>query len=288
MTRRCPTARMIARLRSARAPVTVPPVPSPRPLPPVLRRLERDIVSCGKCPRLRGWCEEVSAEKKAAYRDWDYWGRPVPGFGDPEARVLIVGLAPAAHGANRTGRIFTGDRSGDFLYASLHRLGLANQPTATHRGDGLALTDVYIVAAARCAPPGNKPTPEEQDNCRPYLERELAALSRVRVAVTLGKIGHEALVRALKQLGRLDPKARLEFAHGAVHRLPLPLPAIVCSYHVSQQNTFTGRLTEGMFDEVIGRAMALASAGSENAAVVKASVSERSRGSSRSAGKARR
>jgi uracil-DNA glycosylase family 4 len=223
-----------------------------------LQAIERDVVACEKCPRLRAWCRAVAEEKRSSFRDWDYWGRPIPGWGDPGARILLVGLAPAAHGGNRTGRIFTGDRSGDFLFASLHRCGLANQPTSTHRDDGLRLRDVYIAPVVRCAPPANKPTPEELDTCRPYLERELAALKQLRVAVTLGRIGHEGLVRALKQAGRLDAKARVEFAHGAVHPLPAPLPTIVCSYHVSQQNTFTGTLTEAMFDDVIRTALALA------------------------------
>ncbi len=222
-----------------------------------LDRVAADITACQRCPRLRTWCTDVAREKKNAYAEWDYWGKPVAGWGDPKARVLIVGLAPAAHGANRTGRIFTGDRSGDFLYAALHRAGLANQPTSTHRGDGLELKDVWIAAAARCAPPANKPTPDELDACLPYLERELALLTNVRAAITLGKIGHDALVAALKRKGILDGSARLDFAHGAVHPLPKPLPTIVCSYHVSQQNTFTGKLTEAMFDRVVRTALAV-------------------------------
>ncbi len=233
----------------------------PPPLPPALRALNREIVACEKCPRLRHYCRGVAQEKRAAFRDWTYWGRPVPGFGDPEARLFVVGLAPAGHGANRTGRIFTGDRSGDFLYAALHRAGLASQPTSTHRDDGLRLTDVYIAAALRCAPPANKPLPDELENCRPYLERELDLLRQVRVFVTLGKIGHDALVKVLKHRGVVEAKAKLEFAHAAVHALPRPWHAIVCSYHVSQQNTFTGKLTPAMFDAVIDRALRLADEG---------------------------
>ena len=223
-----------------------------------LQRLQREIVECERCPRLREWCTDVARAKRAAYVEWDYWGKPVPGFGDPEAKLLIVGLAPAAHGANRTGRVFTGDRSGDFLYVALHRAGLANQPTAVHRDDGLALTGVYITAAAHCAPPANKPAPEELDACMEYLERELEMLKNVRAAMTLGKIGHDALVKAFKRRGLLPREARYEFAHGAVHKLPQPLPTVVCSYHVSQQNTFTGKLTPAMFDEVVNKAWKLA------------------------------
>lgn len=220
--------------------------------------MQKEVADCNRCERLRTYCTEVARQKRAAYRDWDYWGRPVPGWGDPAARLLIVGLAPAAHGANRTGRIFTGDRSGDFLFAALHRAGLANQPTAVHRDDGLELKDVYIAAAARCAPPANKPLPEELDACLDYLERELDLLPNVRVAMTLGKIGHDALIKALRRRGAIERASSYPFAHGAVHRLPAPWPAIVCSYHVSQQNTFTGRLTPEMFDDVIAQAMSLA------------------------------
>lgn len=222
-----------------------------------LRQLHDEVIACERCPRLRAWCQHVAEVKKAAFRDWDYWGLPVPGLGDPKAKLLIVGLAPAAHGANRTGRMFTGDRSGDFLYAALHRAGLANQPTAVSRDDGLKLSNVYIAAAARCAPPMNKPTPEELDNCRPWLQRELEILRDAKVALVLGRIGHDTLITALKKLGHVDPKARFTFGHGVVHRLEGRLDAIVCSYHVSQQNTFTGRLTEAMFDEVIAKALAI-------------------------------
>ncbi len=213
--------------------------------------LAADVTACRACPRLVAWREEVAAVKRAAYRDWTYWGRPVPGFGDPEARIVVVGLAPAAHGANRTGRMFTGDRSGDFLYASLHRVGLANQPDSTDREDGLALRDAYITAPVRCAPPQNKPSPDERDACRPFLVRELALLQRAKVFVALGAIGYGAVA------AELGVKPRPKFAHG----LEAPAPGdrmVVCSYHVSQQNTFTGRLTENMLDEVFLRALALA------------------------------
>lgn len=216
--------------------------------------LAADVIACRACPRLVAWREEVAALKRAAYRDWTYWGRPVPGFGDPEARIVVVGLAPAAHGANRTGRMFTGDRSGDFLYASLHRMGLANQPNATDVDDGLVLSDVYITAPVRCAPPQNKPTPAERDACRPFLVRELGLLRRARVFVALGAIGYGAVA------AELGMRPRPKFAHG----LEAPAPGgqtVVCSYHVSQQNTFTGRLTEDMLDEVFTRALALANAG---------------------------
>ena len=211
-----------------------------------------EVVGCRACPRLVAWREQVAAEKRAAYRDQDYWGKGVPGFGDSLARILVVGLAPAAHGANRTGRVFTGDRSGDFLFAALHRVGLANQPEATHRGDGLALTGVFVTAPVKCAPPANKPTPDERAACRPFFEREVAALTEVRVVVVLGQIGYQATAQ---EFG-LSPRPK--FGHG----VEAPLPdgrTILCSYHVSQQNTFTGRLTEPMFDEVLERAKVLAS-----------------------------
>ena len=215
--------------------------------------LAADVIGCRACPRLVDWREEVAAVKRAAFRDWTYWGRPVPGFGDPEARIVVVGLAPAAHGANRTGRMFTGDRSGDFLYASLHRMGLANQPNATDRDDGLILRDAYITAPVRCAPPQNTPTPAERDACRPFLVRELALLRRARVFVALGAIGYGAVA------AELGVRPRPKFAHG----LEAPAPGgqtVVCSYHVSQQNTFTGRLTEDMLDDVVARALVVADA----------------------------
>jgi uracil-DNA glycosylase family 4 len=232
---------------------------------PDLGAVARDVVACQRCPRLRRYCEKVAQEKRAAFRDSTYWGRPVPGFGDPEAWLWIVGLAPAAHGANRTGRMFTGDRSGDFLYAALHRAGLANQPTATHRDDGLSLSGVYISASVRCAPPANKPTPDELDNCLPYLERELMLLGRVKVCLTLGRIGHEALLEALRRRGVIDRKSAFPFGHGLVHEMPAPWPKIICSYHVSQQNTFTGRLTPAMFDGVLSRARQLSEGSASSA-----------------------
>ncbi len=220
---------------------------------PALLKLHEEIVACRRCPRLVSHCRRVAREKRRAYRDWDYWGRPVPPFGDPRARLLVLGLAPAAHGGNRTGRMFTGDRSGDFLYAALHRAGFASQAAATHRGDGLELRDVYITASVRCAPPGNKPTPAEQARCRPFLERELALLPQVRVVLALGKIAFDTYLRLLKDMGRLAPRAPYRFAHGAHYPLPAPLPALFASYHPSQQNTFTGKLTPAMLDALFRR-----------------------------------
>lgn len=216
-----------------------------------LAELHDEVVACRACPRLVGWREQVAVEKRAAYRDEAYWGRPVPGFGDPDARLLIVGLAPGAHGANRTGRVFTGDRSGDFLYAALHRAGYANQPTSVGPDDGLVLSDAFITAPVKCAPPANKPTGEERAACRPFFVREVAALADVRVVLVLGQIGY---VAAAAEFG-LSPRPR--FGHG----VEAPLPdgrTILCSFHVSQQNTFTGRLTEPMFDAVLERARVLA------------------------------
>jgi uracil-DNA glycosylase family 4 len=216
-----------------------------------LVQVEREVVECRLCPRLVAWREEVAEQKRAAFRDQEYWGRPVPGFGDPDARIVIVGLAPAAHGANRTGRMFTGDRSGDFLYAALHRVGLANQPTSVSRDDGLALRGVWISAPVRCAPPANKPTPAERDRCLPYLERELEILDP-RVLVTLGAFGYQSLCGILGV-----PSPRPRFAHGVEAQLP-DGRWILGSYHVSQQNTFTGTLTEPMLDAVLQRAVDLA------------------------------
>jgi uracil-DNA glycosylase family 4 len=215
-----------------------------------LRALEAEVIACRACPRLVAWREQVAAEKRAAFRQEAYWGRPVPAFGDPEARVVIVGLAPAAHGANRTGRMFTGDRSGDFLYASLHRTGFANQPESVARGDGLRLTGAWVTAPVRCAPPANKPTITERDTCRPFLERELALLDAT-VFVPLGGFAYQGLC------GILGVRPRPRFGHGV--EVPLPDDRwIVGSYHVSQQNTFTGKLTEPMLDAVFLRARQLA------------------------------
>jgi uracil-DNA glycosylase family 4 len=221
-----------------------------------LRLVEEEVVVCRRCPRLVAWREQVATERRAAFRDEEYWGRPVPGFGDPAARIVLVGLAPAAHGANRTGRMFTGDRSGDFLFAALHRTGFANQPTSVHRDDGLRLTGMWITAPVRCAPPANKPTPAERDACLPYLERELAVL-QPRVYVTLGAFGYQALC------GILGVRPRPRFAHGVEVAVPGG-GSILGSYHVSQQNTFTGTLTEEMFDAILRRARELGSSGSRS------------------------
>jgi uracil-DNA glycosylase family 4 len=209
------------------------------------------IITCDRCPRLRAYCEQVGREKRRAFRDDVYWARPVPGFGDPRARLLILGLAPAAHGANRTGRVFTGDgvgASGDFLMASLHRAGFANIPTSQHPSDGLKLRDAYIIAAVRCAPPDNKPTPEEIERCRPHLEAELAELPRVRIVVALGKIAFDAYLRLLKESG-VAIRPRPAFAHGSVAFLPDGKMLVGC-YHPSRQNTNTGKLTPRMMDAV--------------------------------------
>jgi uracil-DNA glycosylase family 4 len=218
-----------------------------------LEDLEAAVVECRRCPRLVEWREQVAREKRAAFADQDYWGRPVPGFGDPAARLVIVGLAPAAHGGNRTGRMFTGDRSGDFLYAALHRAGYANQPTSVARDDGLALTDCFIVAPVKCAPPANKPLPSERDACAPWLHGELTALSHARVLLCLGAFGWDAALRARAAvLGEPVPRPRPRFTHGAVdHHERLTL--LGC-FHVSQQNTFTGRLTPAMLEAVLDRA----------------------------------
>ncbi|HEX6925864.1 MAG TPA: uracil-DNA glycosylase [Longimicrobiaceae bacterium] len=219
-----------------------------------LEIIKREVVTCRRCPRLVEWRERVAVEKRRAFRDWDYWGRPVPGFGDPSARLLIVGLAPAAHGANRTGRMFTGDRSGDWLYAALYRAGFANQPTSTHIDDGLQLSDAYVTAAVKCAPPANKPTPEERDACHPFLIREFEALlPRLRVIVSLGRFGWDQVIRTLKALDIELPAPVPPFGHARQVRLPGGMLLIGC-FHPSQQNTFTGKLTEPMIDEVFGAA----------------------------------
>jgi uracil-DNA glycosylase len=220
-----------------------------------LDRLEEEVVRCRACPRLVAWRERVAREKVARFADQDYWGRPVPGFGDPDARVVVLGLAPAAHGGNRTGRIFTGDRSGDFLFAGLHRAGLANQPTSVVRGDGLRLAGAYVSAVNRCAPPGNRPTPGERDRCVPYLERELAALRRASVIVPLGAFAWDGALRAVAALGyAARPKPR--FGHGA--EATVGSWTLVGCFHPSQQNTFTGKLTPAMLDAVLDRARDLA------------------------------
>ena len=223
-----------------------------------LAELEAEIVNCFKCPRLVAWRELVAREKRAAFAGEEYWGRPIPGFGDPDARVLILGLAPAAHGANRTGRVFTGDRSGDFLFASLHRTGFANQPTSVHAGDGLALRHAWITAAVRCAPPANKPTPAERDTCLPYALRELELLTGVHVVVCLGAFAWAAALRLLAASGVALPRPRPRFGHGAELALEPPAPVLLGAFHPSQQNTFTGVLTAPMLDAVLLRARALA------------------------------
>jgi uracil-DNA glycosylase family 4 len=219
--------------------------------------LDARISGCRACPRLVAWREEVATVKRASFRSEEYWGRPVPGLGPADARIAVVGLAPAAHGGNRTGRVFTGDRSGDWIFAALWRAGLASQPTSTHIGDGLELTDVRVAAAVRCAPPANAPTPEERDTCSPWLARELALLPRLRVVVVLGGFGWTALWPVLAAAGYALPRPRPAFGHGVEVEPRGPL-TLLGSYHVSQQNTFTGRLTEPMLDAVLNRATELA------------------------------
>ena len=228
------------------------------PYPPAL-------ATCRRCPRLAEYREQVAREKRRAYREEEYWGAPVPGFGDPDARLLLLGLAPGAHGSNRTGRMFTGDASGDFLYPALHRAGLANQPAATHRGDGLELSGVWITSSARCVPPGNKPKPEEIRNCTVWLDHDYDGLRGLRAVLALGRVGHDSYLRLLRRRGIDLTMASFPFAHGAVHRLDTLTGAaqaralpLVDAYHVSFQNTNTGRLTPAMFDEAIARAKALA------------------------------
>lgn len=222
---------------------------------PNLKMLHEDVVACRRCPRLVAHREAMARAKRRQYMAWTYWGKPIPGFGDPKARLFVLGLAPAAHGGNRTGRIFTGDRSGDWLYEALHRHGFASQPTSTHRGDGLALTDCYIAAAVRCAPPDNKPLPEEFDACRPYLIEELRLLTNLRVVIALGKIAFDQYLKACRLLGHDLPRPALRFGHGVRHRLPWGV-TLLGSYHPSQQNTFTGKLTRPMFHGVFKQARA--------------------------------
>jgi uracil-DNA glycosylase family 4 len=222
-------------------------------MPSPIEKLNKEIVACRKCPRLVAWREEVARVKRKAYKDQEYWGKPVPGFGDPRARVLVVGLAPGAHGSNRTGRQFTGDASGGFLFPALHRAGFANQAEAESRSDGLVLTGLYITASGRCAPPDNKPTPDELNNCQPFLEREIEIINP-KVIVCLGRIAFERILRiysasltpSLVQNGRRE---RWAFGHGALYRLENGV-WVMCSYHPSQQNTLTGKLTAGMFDDI--------------------------------------
>jgi uracil-DNA glycosylase family 4 len=221
-----------------------------------LKLLAGEIHACRRCPRLVEWREARAADPPRRYRGDRYWARPLSGFGDPSARLAIVGLAPAAHGANRTGRMFTGDRSGDWLYAALHRTGLASRPTSEHRGDGLRLDGAYVTAVVRCAPPDNRPAPEERDNCLPYLERELEQLPECHAILALGGFAWDGALRALRGLGFETPRPKPRFGHGA--EAQIGRWAMVGCYHPSQQNTFTGRLTEGMLDAAIGRARDLA------------------------------
>ncbi len=215
---------------------------------PALEALNARVIACRLCPRLVAWREEVAARKRRAYQDWEYWGKPVPGFGDPDPLVMVVGLAPGAHGSNRTGRNFTGDASGEFLFAALHRAGFASQPTATHRGDGLELRSMYIAAACRCVPPDNKPTPQEIANCRPFLEEEIRLFRRLQGFVALGRIAFDWLLGWYRQQGAAPDG--LAFEHAALHRPADGLPWLLASYHPSRQNTQTGRLTPAMFDRV--------------------------------------
>jgi uracil-DNA glycosylase len=222
-----------------------------------LASIAAENAGCRRCPRLVAWREEVATVRRAAFADQEYWGRPVPGFGDPDARILLLGLAPAAHGANRTGRIFTGDRSGDFMFASLHRTGFANQPTSVSADDGLALTDLWIAAAVRCAPPANKPTPAERDNCLGWTLREVHELPNLKLIMCLGSFAWDAALRLRTALGHAPPKPRPRFGHNVLALEGEPLPLLGC-FHPSQQNTFTGKLTMPMMDAVFKHARALA------------------------------
>jgi uracil-DNA glycosylase family 4 len=222
----------------------------------LLAELVKEVVACRRCPRLVEWRERVAREKRAAFANWNYWGRPVPGFGDPQARILLVGLAPAAHGGNRTGRIFTGDRSGDFLFEAVYRCGLSNQPTSVSAEDGLVLRDLYVAAVVRCCPPGNRPAPEERDNCIPYLTREIRLLERLRVIIALGSFAWDGVLRALHRVGHLTPRPRPRFGHGA--EVQVGPYTLVGSFHPSQQNTFTGKLTSDMLEAVLRRGIDLA------------------------------
>jgi len=226
-------------------------------MPSPLVVLNQEVVACTRCPRLVEYRERIGRGKRRAYLDWTYWAKPVPGFGDPNARVLILGLAPGAHGSNRTGRPFTGDSSGNFMYPVLHRAGFANQPTATRLDDGLQLTDAYITAAVRCAPPDNKPTPQEIASCSSFLDRELDALTNVKVIVALGRIGFDAYLNYLRRKGIVKSKAEYVFGHGASYALPNG-KTLLASYHPSNQNTNTGKLTEQMFTDIFREAKRLA------------------------------
>ncbi len=224
----------------------------PRLAIPSLKILNSQIIECRRCPRLVAYREQVALMRRRAFHDWEYWGRPVPGFGDPHARLYIIGLAPAAHGGNRTGRTFTGDRSGDFLFSALYRAGFANQPTSIHRNDGLRLHNAYIGASLRCAPPANKPLPSELQNCRPFFERELTLL-KPKVVLALGGIALRAYLGMLRDGGFITGFANYRFGHNHWYKLPSPLPRLFLSYHPSQQNTFTGKLTPAMMDQVLSK-----------------------------------
>ena len=226
-------------------------------MPTTWKRVEQQVTECGRCPRLLEHCREVAAKKRRAYLDWDYWGRPVPSFGDPAARLLIIGLAPGAHGANRTGRMFTGDSSGDFLYRALHENGFASQPESVSGDDGLTLHDAYITAPVRCAPPQNRPSGEEFNNCRWFLEQELIYLTHLTVVVVLGRLALDSYLRVLKQRGAIDRISSYPFGHNRLNSLPEGLPPVLCSYHPSRQNTQTGRLTRAMLRGIFRRARAL-------------------------------
>ena len=226
-------------------------------MPSELALLNSEIISCTKCPRLVEYRERIGREKRRAYLEHEYWARPVAGFGDPRARLVILGLAPGAHGSNRTGRPFTGDASGNFMYPILHKVGFASQPNAEHRGDGLTLIDCYITAAVRCAPPDNKPLLSELANCAPYLDRELALLKGLRVVVALGKIGFDAYLAHLKRTGIIKSRSGYVFAHAAEYEMPNGI-ALLASYHPSNQNTATGKLTSAMFEAVFRRARKIA------------------------------
>ena len=227
-------------------------------MPDWLTVLNREVIACTRCPRLVAYREQIAREKRRAYRDWDYWGKPVPGFGDPDARVLVMGLAPGAHGSNRTGRPFTGDASGNFMYPVLYEVGFASQSTATDRNDGLTLNNLYITAAVRCAPPDNKPTPQELATCAPFLDREIAGLKNLKVVVALGKIGFDAYLNFLKRRGVLTSKKGYLFKHGASYGMP-DGKVLLASYHPSNQNTQTGKLTRKMFLKIFQEAARLAS-----------------------------
>jgi uracil-DNA glycosylase family 4 len=230
---------------------------SPRAVPAALAALEAEITTCRRCPRLVAWREEVALRKRRAFREEEYWGRPVPGWGDPEARLLVVGLAPAAHGANRTGRLFTGDESGRWLYRALWRAGFADRPESVSREDGLRLVDCFITACVRCAPPANRPTPDERRSCGAWLEAEIDHLPRVRLIVALGGYAHDQVLRIWPSRGHDVPSPKPRFGHGVETSLGIGAPRLLASYHPSQQNTFTGKLTEPMLDRIFARAQAI-------------------------------